>query len=151
MFDPFEYLALRHRDGMLKTIPRSIWAESATTCPATCACRTWAFVRRCSKLVQAPGEYGGALLRPRRHLGREEEYFDAPAKIRAARLPRDGRRPDYMSDCYIAGPPLVQGMGTAQGRELISLRVSLTVLTGQPCRRIQPIGTALCPESPVTA
>ena len=40
MFDPFEYLMLRHKAGMLRTdfAPRS--ARSPTTCRATCACRT---------------------------------------------------------------------------------------------------------------
>ncbi len=40
MFDPFEYLALRHKAGFSARISPGRWARSATTCRATCACRT---------------------------------------------------------------------------------------------------------------
>ncbi len=40
IFDPFEYLMLRHQAGLLRTDFKARWARSATTCPATCACRT---------------------------------------------------------------------------------------------------------------
>ena len=56
MFDPFEYLSLRHRDGLLKTaVQERSWARSAITCPVTCACRTWGCARRsCSRWCPAP-------------------------------------------------------------------------------------------------
>jgi glycerol-3-phosphate dehydrogenase subunit C len=41
MFDPFEYLMLRHKAGLLRTDFRASSARSAITCRATCACRTW--------------------------------------------------------------------------------------------------------------
>jgi glycerol-3-phosphate dehydrogenase subunit C len=49
MFDPFEYLVARHKDGLLKTDFKPRWARSATTSPATAGCRTSARrPRRCS-------------------------------------------------------------------------------------------------------
>jgi glycerol-3-phosphate dehydrogenase subunit C len=49
MFDPFEYLVARHKDGLLKTDFKRAWARSATTSPATAACRTSARrPKRCS-------------------------------------------------------------------------------------------------------
>ena len=49
MFDPFEYLVARHKDGLLKTDFKTRWARSATTSPATAGCRTSARrPRRCS-------------------------------------------------------------------------------------------------------
>jgi hypothetical protein len=41
MFDPFEYLMLRHKAGKLNTdFAERRSARSPTRCPATCACRT---------------------------------------------------------------------------------------------------------------
>ncbi len=40
MFDPFEYLMLRHKEGMLKTDFKRRWARWPTTSPATSGCRT---------------------------------------------------------------------------------------------------------------
>jgi glycerol-3-phosphate dehydrogenase subunit C len=40
MFDPFEYLVARHKDGLLRPTSRRRWARSATTSPATAGCRT---------------------------------------------------------------------------------------------------------------
>jgi Fe-S oxidoreductase len=60
MFDPFEYLVARRKDGLLKTafpqpLSRSPWARSRTTFPATRGCRTWARKpARCWKWFRAP-------------------------------------------------------------------------------------------------
>jgi len=40
MFDPFEYLALRHKAGLLRTDFKRPWERSPTTSPATCVSRT---------------------------------------------------------------------------------------------------------------
>ena len=40
MFDPFEYLWARYKGGLLRTDFTRSSARSATTCRATCACRT---------------------------------------------------------------------------------------------------------------
>ena len=55
MFDPFEYLVARDRDGLLKTDFRNRSARSATTSPAIRACRTWARRRaRCCNGCRVP-------------------------------------------------------------------------------------------------
>jgi glycerol-3-phosphate dehydrogenase subunit C len=40
IFDPFEYLAQRHKAGLLRTISRDRWAKSPITLPAICECKT---------------------------------------------------------------------------------------------------------------
>jgi hypothetical protein len=40
MFDPFEYLMLRHKAGSCARTSSAGSARCPTTCPATCACRT---------------------------------------------------------------------------------------------------------------
>ncbi len=40
MFDPFEYLMLRHAAGVLRTDFKAAWARSVITSRVTCACRT---------------------------------------------------------------------------------------------------------------
>ena len=41
IFDPFEYLMLRHKEGQAEhRLQAASSARWATTCPATCACRT---------------------------------------------------------------------------------------------------------------
>ena len=111
MFDPFEYLVLRHKDGLLKTDFKQPLGKVSYHIP--CHLRVQNIgqkTREVLKLVPGTdGQHGRALLGPRRHLRREDASSiatsmkigkpvfkadgDGRARLRQLRLP-DRRPPD---------------------------------------------------------
>jgi len=75
MFDPFEYFVLRKRDGLLKT---DFKTALESVLPLPCHSRVQNMGQktreRCS-WYRDDAQHGGALLRPRRNLGRQSEYY----------------------------------------------------------------------------
>ena len=88
MFDPFEYLALRHRDGLLKTDFKHRLGKVSYHVPCHLRVQNMGLrTQEVLKLVPGDGgQYRRALLGPRRHLGSEERVFrrlheDRPARV----------------------------------------------------------------------
>ena len=86
IFDPFEYLMLRHKAGLLRTdFKARARARSATTCPVTCACRTSAS-RRATCCGWCPDTTVEVIERCSGHNGTyavKSEFRDASMKIGA--------------------------------------------------------------------
>ena len=132
MFDPFEYLVARHKDGLLKLDFNARWARSASH---PCHGRVQNIgkkTRRCSSSsAQGRGQahHRRALLRSRRYLRREDA--DAPdrdedrqARLQAMAAPG----PDAIaSDCPMAGHHIAQGMQQA-GAPAAAVQHLLTLL-----------------------
>ena len=74
MFDPFEYLVVRDKDGLLKTDFKRPLGKVSYHIP--CHCRVQKIGRKTEEVLEwiaGPcGQHGRALLGPRRHLGRED-------------------------------------------------------------------------------
>ena len=115
MFDPFEYLMARNVDGLLKTDFNTPLGKVAYHVP--CHLRVQNMGNKTREVLQAGrrrGDHGRALLRPRRHLGREERsIFDKSMKIGKPVFRQMAEpQPDYVSsDCAIAARHILQGMG----------------------------------------
>ena len=108
MFDPFEYLVLRDKDGLLQEgLQARRSARSAITSPATRACRTSGRRRaRCCEWIPGhDGQHGRALRRPRRHVGREERVLRELDEDRQAGVPPDGARPSPTTSAPTARSP----------------------------------------------
>ena len=110
MFDPFEYLVLRDRDGLLKKDFKRRARQGQLPHPVPLrACRTSARRRaRCSSGCPTPTV--NTVERCAGHDGTwgvKTEFFAMSMKIGTAGVPADGApQPDYVSsDCPIAGPP----------------------------------------------
>ena len=73
MFDPFEYLVLRNRDGLLKTDFKRALGKVSYHMP--CHSRVQNIGQKTREVLSwfpdTAGQHGRALLGPRRHLGRE--------------------------------------------------------------------------------
>ena len=115
MFDPFEYLVLRDRDGLLKKDFRRPLGKVSYHIP--CHSRVQNVGQKTREVLEwVPGDHGHhrrALRRPRRNL-RREIASSMPQSMKIGR-PVFGQmaqaEPDYISsDCPIAGRRILQGI-----------------------------------------
>ena len=117
MFDPFEYLALRHRDGLLKTDFRQRLGKVSYHVP--CHLRVQNIGLRTQEVLNLiPGTELNTVERCSGHDGTwgvKKEFFAQSMKIgrpvfKAMAMPA----PDYISsDCPIAARHIMQGLGDA--------------------------------------
>ena len=117
MFDPFEYLVLRNRDGLLKTDFTSPLGHVSYHIP--CHSRVQNVGQKTREMLQLiPGTEVNTVERCAGHDGTwgvKTEYFDNSMKIGrpAFRLMAE-KAPDYISsDCPIAARHIEQGIDTA--------------------------------------
>jgi len=115
MFDPFEYFALRVRDGLLKTDFRHPLGKVSYHIP--CHLRVQKIGQRTREMLQmVPGTTVNTVERCSGHDGTwgvKSEYFENSMKIgRPVFQQMTSGEPDYISsDCAIAGRHIEQGMG----------------------------------------
>ena len=121
MFDPFEYLVLRHKDGLLQTAFRAPLGKVAYHVP--CHLRVQNIGQRTRELLEMiPGTQVTTIERCAGHDGTwgvKVEYYESSMKIGRPvfRQMAEGA-PDYVSsDCAIAGRHIRQGMGETPGRK----------------------------------
>jgi len=127
MFDPFEYLALRHRDGLLKTDFKSALGKVSYHVP--CHLRVQNLGLRTREVLQlVSGTEVNTVERCSGHDGTwgvKREYFDQSMRIGKPVFRQMAEvEPAYISsDCPIAGRHIQQGMGenTARKEHPISL------------------------------
>lgn len=121
MFDPFEYLVLRHRDGLLKTDFRNPLGKVSYHIP--CHLRVQNMGQKTRELLQmAPGTQVTTVERCSGHDGTwgvKTEFFAESMKIgRPVFKQMAAADPDYISsDCAIAGRHIRQGMGETKARK----------------------------------
>ncbi len=115
MFDPFEYLALRHRDGLLKTDFKHRLGKVSYHVP--CHLRVQNMGLRTQEVLKlVPGTELNTVERCSGHDGTwgvKKEFFADSMKIgRPVFKAMAGTSPDYISsDCPIAGRHIQQGIG----------------------------------------
>jgi Fe-S oxidoreductase len=118
MFDPFEYLSLRNKDGLLRT---DFKAELGNVSyHVACHLRVQNMGLRTQEMLKlVPGTNVNTVERCSGHDGTwgvKKEYFENSMKIGRpvfrAMAGKEGTEPDYISsDCPIAGRHIQQGMG----------------------------------------
>jgi Fe-S oxidoreductase len=117
MFDPFEYLSLRNRDGLLRTDFKQALGKVSYHVP--CHLRVQNMGLRTAEMLKlVPGTEVSTVERCAGHDGTwgvKKEFFDNSMKIGAPVFrAMAGTEPDYISsDCPIAGRHIQQGMGGA--------------------------------------
>lgn len=117
MFDPFEYFALRMRDGLLKTEFKNSLGKVSYHIP--CHLRVQKIGQRTREMLQmVPGTTVNTVERCSGHDGTwgvKSEYFGNSMKIgKPVFQQMSSGEPDYISsDCAIAGRHIQQGMGTS--------------------------------------
>ena len=115
MFDPFEYLALRHRDGLLRTDFAKAIGKVSYHIP--CHLRVQKMGQRTREILQMiPGTTVNTVERCSGHNGTwgvKSEYYESSMKIGGPVFQQmKSAEPDYISsDCAIAGRHIEQGMG----------------------------------------
>ena len=115
MFDPFEYLVLRHRDGLFKTDFRKPLGKVSYHIP--CHLRVQNMGQKTRELLElVPDTSVNTVERCSGHDGTwgvKTEYFDNSMKIgRPVFRQMAEPAPDYVSsDCPIAARHIMQGMG----------------------------------------
>ncbi len=114
LFDPFEYLCLRHRDGLLKTDFSHPLGKVAYHIP--CHLRVQNMGQKTRELLQLAGATVTAVERCSGHDGTwgvKKEYFAGSMKIGQPVFKQMAQgEPDYISsDCPIAGRHIRQGIG----------------------------------------
>ena len=115
MFDPFEYFALRMRDGLLKTEFKKPLGKVSYHIP--CHLRVQKIGQRTREMLQmVPGTTVNTVERCSGHDGTwgvKSEYFENSMKIgKPVFQQMSSGEPDYISsDCAIAGRHIQQGMG----------------------------------------
>ncbi|HWA13093.1 MAG TPA: heterodisulfide reductase-related iron-sulfur binding cluster [Burkholderiales bacterium] len=123
MFDPFEYLMMRKKDGLLKTDFKAPLGKVSYHIP--CHLRVQNMGQKTRELLElVPGTQVNVVERCSGHDGTwgvKKEYFDDAMKIgRPVFRQMASAEPDYVSsDCAIAGRHIKQGMrdnGLDQGR-----------------------------------
>ena len=120
MFDPFEYLVLRHKDGMLKTDFTRPLGKVSYHIP--CHSRVQNMGQKTREALQlVPQTTVNTVERCSGHDGTwgvKSEYFANSMKIgRPVFKAMAGGDPDYISsDCAIAGRHIEQGMGETRAR-----------------------------------
>ncbi len=122
MFDPFEYLILRNRDGLLKKDFKQKLGKVSYHIP--CHSRVQNVGQKTREMLELiPGTEVNTVERCAGHDGTwgvKREYYDNSMKIgRPVFRQMAGTQPDYVaSDCPIAGRHIRQGMGDeAKGAE----------------------------------
>jgi Fe-S oxidoreductase len=119
MFDPFEYLVLRHKDGLLDTGFKRPLGKVAYHVP--CHLRVQNMGQKTRELLEmVPDTRVTTVERCAGHDGTwgvKAEFFDNSMKIgRPVFRQMAETSPDYVSsDCAIAGRHIRQGMGDAPG------------------------------------
>jgi glycerol-3-phosphate dehydrogenase subunit C len=120
-FDPFEYLMLRHKDGLLKTDFRNALGRVSYHVP--CHLRVQNMGQKTRELLQMiPGTELNTVERCSGHDGTwgvKSEFFDQSMKIgRPVFRQMAESTPDYISsDCAIAGRHIEQGMAIVGGKK----------------------------------
>jgi glycerol-3-phosphate dehydrogenase subunit C len=115
MFDPFEYLVLRHRDGLLRTDFKTSLGKVSYHVP--CHSRVQNMGQKTREALQlVPGTTLNTVERCSGHDGTwgvKSEYYENSMKIgRPVFRQMAGSDPDYISsDCPIAARHIEQGMG----------------------------------------
>ena len=121
MFDPFEYLVLRHKDGLLKTGFSSPLGKVSYHMP--CHLRVQNMGQKTRELLEmVPGTQVTTVERCAGHDGTwgvKKEFFENSMKIGRPVFRRMAEpAPDYVSsDCAIAGRHILQGMGATTARK----------------------------------
>ena len=121
MFDPFEYLVLRHKDGLLKKDFRTPLGKVSYHVP--CHLRVQNMGQRTRELLEMiPDTRVTTIERCSGHDGTwgvKSEYFENSMKIgRPVFRQMAEASPDYVSsDCAIAGRHILQGMGATSARK----------------------------------
>ena len=121
MYDPFEYLVLRHKDGLMRTDFRQALGKVSYHIP--CHLRVQNLGQKTRELLEKiPGTQVTTVERCSGHDGTwgvKTEYFDQSMKIgRPVFRQMAEPAPDYVSsDCAIAARHIRQGMGEAPGRK----------------------------------
>ena len=121
MFDPFEYLVLRHKDALLKTDFKQPLGKVSYHIP--CHLRVQRIGQKTRELLQMiPETTITTVERCAGHDGTwgvKTEYFDTSMKIgRPVFRQMAEAAPDYVSsDCAIAGRHICQGMGETQAQK----------------------------------
>ena len=121
MFDPFEYLVARHKDGLLKTDFRRPLGKVSYHVP--CHLRVQNIGQKTRELLEMiPATHVTTVERCAGHDGTwgvKAEYFDNSMKIgRPVFRQMAEPGPDYVSsDCAIAGRHILQGMGATTARK----------------------------------
>jgi Fe-S oxidoreductase len=121
MFDPFEYLVLRHKDGLLKTDFRTALGRVSYHVP--CHLRVQNMGQKTRELLEMiPETRVTTVERCAGHDGTwgvKSEYFENSMKIgRPVFRQMAEAGPDYVSsDCAIAGRHILQGMGGTAARK----------------------------------
>ncbi len=116
MFDPFEYLVLRHKDGLLKKEFRQSLGKVSYHVP--CHLRVQNMGQKTRELLEMiPGTTVTTVERCAGHDGTwgvKSEFFEQSMKIGRPVFRMMGESvPDYISsDCAIAGRHIQQGMGS---------------------------------------
>ncbi|MBX9962869.1 MAG: Fe-S oxidoreductase [Burkholderiales bacterium] len=131
MFDPFEYLVLRYKDGMLKTDFKKPLGKVSYHIP--CHLRVQNMGQKTREMLElVPDTKVNVVERCSGHDGTwgvKSEYFKDSMKIgRPVFKAMGNNQPDYVSsDCAIAGRHILQGMGnpdTAKEHPLTLIRVA---------------------------
>ena len=121
MFDPFEYLVLRHKDGLLKTDFRNALGRVSYHVP--CHLRVQNMGQKTRELLEmVPDTQVTTVERCSGHDGTwgvKSEYFEQSMKIgRPVFRQMAEHEPDHISsDCAIAGRHIEQGMGLGAGKK----------------------------------
>jgi Fe-S oxidoreductase len=121
MFDPFEYLVARHKDGLLKTDFRKPLGQISYHVP--CHLRVQNMGQKTRELLEmVPDTRVTTIERCAGHDGTwgvKAEYYENSMKIgRPVFRQMAEAGPDYVSsDCAIAGRHILQGMGETQARK----------------------------------
>ncbi len=121
MFDPFEYLVLRNKDGLLKTDFKQQLGKVSYHIP--CHSRVQNVGQKTRELLQlVPGTHLNTVERCSGHDGTwgvKREFFEQSMKIgRPVFKQMAASDPDYVSsDCPIAGRHIQQGMGETRARK----------------------------------
>ena len=130
MFDPFEYLVARHKDGLLRTeFPRALGKVSYHV---PCHSRVQNVGQKTREALElVPGTTVNTVERCSGHSGTwgcKKEFHDMAMKIgRPVFRQMAEPAPDFISsDCQLGGRHIEQGMGEAKGKA--ELRHPLTLL-----------------------
>lgn len=121
MFDPFEYLVLRRKDGLLKTDFKKALGKVSYHIP--CHLRVQNMGQKTRELLEMiPGTVVTTVERCAGHDGTwgvKSEYFEQSMKIgRPVFRQMSESAPDYISsDCAIAGRHIKQGMGDSNAQK----------------------------------
>jgi Fe-S oxidoreductase len=121
VFDPFEYLALRHKDGLLRTDFQRALGKVSYHVP--CHLRVQNMGQKTRELLERiPGTQITTVERCAGHDGTwgvKAEYFENSMKIGRPVFRQMGEGgPDYVSsDCAIAARHILQGMGDTPARK----------------------------------